>query len=72
HLLDAMQFLEDDYLGGLGTRGSGKIAFQELSLTVRTRERYLEEKTFEKGLSLRELTAKEEELVNWLHQTFSW
>lgn len=72
HLLDAMQFLEDDYLGGLGTRGSGKIAFQELSLTARTRERYLEEKTFEKGLSLRELTAKEEETMNWLHQTFSW
>lgn len=71
HLLDAMQLLEDDYLGGLGSRGSGKVVFRELSLSARTREWYMEEKAFGKGLSLGDLIAKEEEAMNWLCQMFS-
>ena len=31
-----MQLLEDDYLGGSGSRGSGKIAFEQLSLAFKT------------------------------------
>lgn len=34
-LLLAMQLLEDDYLGGLGSRGSGKVCFRDLSLVAR-------------------------------------
>lgn len=39
-LLDAMQLLEDDYLGGHGSRGSGKIAFQNLYLTLKRADQY--------------------------------
>lgn len=39
-LLEAMQLLEDDYLGGLGSRGSGKIRFENLSISVRNAEDY--------------------------------
>lgn len=36
HLVEAMRHLEDDYLGGGGSRGSGRIAFRDLRLEVRT------------------------------------
>ncbi|HMN14466.1 MAG TPA: type III-A CRISPR-associated RAMP protein Csm3 [Bellilinea sp.] len=39
-VLDAMQLLEDDYLGGHGSRGSGKIAFQDLQLTLKRADQY--------------------------------
>lgn len=34
-LLDGMELLEDDYLGGYGSRGSGKIVFQNLELLLK-------------------------------------
>ena len=34
-VIEAMQLLEDDYLGGSGSRGSGKIAFQNVQISVR-------------------------------------
>lgn len=34
-LLEGMQLLEDDYLGGLGSRGSGKVALKGIRVTVR-------------------------------------
>lgn len=34
-LLEGMQLLEEDYLGGYGSRGSGKVAFQNLRLSLR-------------------------------------
>lgn len=39
-LVRGMQLLEDDYLGGLGTRGSGRIAFRKISLTLRGGDDY--------------------------------
>lgn len=39
-VFQAMQLLEDDYLGGLGSRGSGKIRFENLSISVRNAEDY--------------------------------
>jgi CRISPR-associated protein Csm3 len=44
YLVEAMQLLEDDYLGGGGSRGSGRIAFTNLSLQVRTAADYRERK----------------------------
>ena len=35
HVFWAMQLVEDDYLGGAGSRGSGKIAFTNLSVELR-------------------------------------
>jgi len=44
HVLEAMQLLQDDYLGGLGSRGSGKVVFENLSINVRSRQDYGDEK----------------------------
>ena len=35
NLLNSMRLLEDDYLGGSGTRGFGKIEFQKIKITER-------------------------------------
>lgn len=34
-LLEAMRLLEDDYLGGLGSRGSGKVTFTNIRVSFR-------------------------------------
>lgn len=39
-VLKGMELLEDDYLGGAGSRGSGQIAFENLTLTFKSRECY--------------------------------
>lgn len=39
-VLKGMELLEDDYLGGSGSRGSGKIAFRGLRLTFKSRNYY--------------------------------
>jgi CRISPR-associated protein Csm3 len=39
-LLRGMRLLEDDYLGGHGSRGSGEIGFENLSIRVRRPEDY--------------------------------
>ena len=42
-LVEGMQLLEDDYLGGLGTRGSGKIAFEAIRVQARGKTNLLGE-----------------------------
>ena len=39
-VLKGMELLEDDYLGGSGSRGSGQIAFENLKMTFKSRECY--------------------------------
>lgn len=39
-VLDGMQYVEDDYLGGSGTRGSGKVAFTNLKVVLKTKDDY--------------------------------
>jgi CRISPR/Cas system CSM-associated protein Csm3 (group 7 of RAMP superfamily) len=34
-LFEGMRLLEDDYLGGYGSRGAGKIAFENLRVELR-------------------------------------
>lgn len=40
HVIDALQLVEDDYLGGAGSRGSGKVRFTDIKVTARTRNDY--------------------------------
>jgi CRISPR-associated protein Csm3 len=42
-LFTGMQLLEDDYLGGLGSRGSGKVRFKNIRLSIRANGNYLEQ-----------------------------
>ena len=39
-VLRGMELLEDDYLGGSGSRGSGKIAFRKLEVIFKSRKYY--------------------------------
>ena len=39
-VLTGMELLEDDYLGGSGSRGSGKIAFRQLKVIFKSRKHY--------------------------------
>ncbi|HYO49688.1 MAG TPA: type III-A CRISPR-associated RAMP protein Csm3, partial [Chloroflexia bacterium] len=40
YVIRAMELVEDDYLGGQGSRGSGQVAFTDLKLQVKTRDDY--------------------------------
>lgn len=40
NVLAGMELLEDDYLGGSGSRGYGQIAFENLTMTFKSRECY--------------------------------
>lgn len=42
YLLDAMRLLEDNYLGGSGSRGFGQIKFENIKVIKRTTEYYKE------------------------------
>ena len=39
-VVQGMELLEDDYLGGSGSRGSGKVAFKSLVVRAKSREDY--------------------------------
>lgn len=41
-VLEAMTLLEDNYLGGSGTRGYGKIEFKNIEMLQKTKQDYLE------------------------------
>ena len=52
-LLEGMRLLEDNYLGGSGSRGAGKIKFKNVKMYVRDKEYYLgskEQKIIEKSI----------------------
>lgn len=53
----ALQLVEDDYLGGQGSRGSGKITFEGLSVTWANRGPEPGEPISEKDLQLSEIAA---------------
>ncbi|NUM44667.1 MAG: type III-A CRISPR-associated RAMP protein Csm3 [Anaerolineales bacterium] len=42
-VVSGLQLLEDDFLGGLGSRGSGKVRLANLKVGVRSKEKYLED-----------------------------
>jgi CRISPR-associated protein Csm3 len=59
HVFKGMELLEDDYLGGYGSRGAGKVAFRDLKVVFKSRA-YYEGKVVEpvvlgEGNSLRDL-----------------
>ncbi len=70
HVIEGMQLLEDDYLGGSGSRGSGKVAFQNISLYTRVRGAYGQKQSFREQpfASLDELVAQQGALLDWLQK----
>lgn len=70
HVFKAMELLEDDYLGGYGSRGAGKIAFKELRVLFKSRA-YYEGKLAQpvvlgEGNTLRDIPIAE--LANTIHR----
>lgn len=66
-LFTALQLVEDDYLGGQGSRGSGKIHFNDLNVTVRDGKSYASrnDTRFEK-LDLNGLIDQKPVLLEWI------
>lgn len=59
-VLEAMTLLEDNYLGGSGTRGYGKIGFKNIEMLQKSKQDYLEGKDWSPIQSTQgKLTARE-------------
>lgn len=64
-VLEALTLVEDDYLGGHGSRGSGRIRFKNLTLTCKSTDNYLNGET--KTFGDRSLTALiQADLKTWI------
>jgi len=69
NLLTAMRLLEDDYLGGHGSRGSGKVEFKDLSVEAKKADWYREPRDeFVKRMEGGSL----DDLAEWLKQAVSF
>ena len=70
NVIEGMQLLQDDYLGGSGSRGSGKVAFRNTRVYARARGNYGHERPFREepfeGLS--ELIGQMDALLTWLEK----
>jgi CRISPR-associated protein Csm3 len=73
-LFEAMQLLEDDYLGGMGTRGSGKVRFEGIGLTVRKgaeSEPIEVQSTDAKGPLIADIIAQQQSIIERVKQLLS-
>jgi len=68
-VIDALQLVEDDYLGGSGSRGSGKVCFNKLAVSARAREDYSKIHDFETFPTVQELAGHFDRLSAWLQKT---
>ena len=65
-VIEAMQLLEDDYLGGLGSRGGGKIAFEALEIYGRSRKDYGQKLVWEDApRKVSGILEQKKALLNW-------
>ncbi len=66
HVLDGMQLVEDDYLGGSGSRGSGKVQFKDIKISVRSSQYYGIQHKYEKKFdTLQQVSDDYEALIGW-------
>jgi CRISPR-associated protein Csm3 len=64
-VFEAMNLLEHDYLGGMGSRGSGKVQFENIRISLRAGPNYFEaEVPIVEAKSVSELIAKKEEILS--------
>ncbi|RME96971.1 MAG: type III-A CRISPR-associated RAMP protein Csm3, partial [Chloroflexi bacterium] len=70
NIFTALQLVEDDYLGGQGSRGSGKVAFNNITLTARVGSDYRLGEKKELG-NLSDLSdAAKQDLEDWARGQF--
>lgn len=65
-VIEALQLVEDDYLGGAGSRGSGKVQFTAIKVLARNRDDYSNPKTFGEFESVQALADDFGKLQTWL------
>lgn len=71
---DALQLVEDDYIGGAGSRGSGKVKFEEIRLYVRNGKDYSQKIYYREGKpfeSVQELAKELPKMIDWLKTQIS-
>lgn len=68
-VVDALQLVEDDYLGGGGSRGNGKICFGDIAITARSRNDYGTPVNFHQFSDIQQLRRDFQELRGWLIET---
>ncbi len=67
-VIQALQLVEDDYVGGAGSRGSGKVRFTSIKVAARKRDDYSKSVTFEEPFeSVQKLADKFNDLKGWLN-----
>ncbi|MEI7988528.1 MAG: type III-A CRISPR-associated RAMP protein Csm3 [Chloroflexota bacterium] len=70
YILDGLQLVEDDYLGGSGSRGSGKVQFSITKVAVRSSKDYINEIEYAKAeetITVQQL-AQDKSFLNWLRE----
>ncbi len=65
-VIDALQLVEDDYLGGSGSRGYGKVEFTNIKVYARNGDDYSDKKEFKSFGSVQELADAFGDLKTWL------
>jgi CRISPR-associated protein Csm3 len=65
-VIDALQLVEDDYLGGAGSRGSGKVRFKDLCVTARRSGDYGKRQPYKTFPGVQELSDDFANLQTWL------
>ncbi len=69
HVIEGMQLLEDDYLGGSGSRGSGKVSFRNIKLTAKARDSYRLGQEYERTFdTLDDLAAELPAVLEWIEK----
>ena len=64
NVIEGLELVQEDYLGGQGARGSGKVTFDDLTLTIKQNRQYsAEPPQIAKGASLAELRGAWENLL---------
>ncbi len=67
YVLEGLELIEEDYLGGHGARGSGKVRLSDLTLTLKQNRRYSEPREITHGNDLAALRTGWEQLLGRLH-----
>ena len=65
-LFEGMRLLEDNYLGGSGSRGAGKVKFTDIKVYIRDKDYYIGEQDQEeiKNIKLEEIIHKLDEIIS--------
>lgn len=69
YVVEALQLVEDDYLGGSGSRGSGKVKFTEIHVGARARKNYSQPVAFRDFAEVQALAQALDEMRGWAEQT---